>query len=65
MDMINSLASASLRMSAMDLETAYSTALLKRSMEGMEQQALSLIEDMAQSVPTATLPGDSYIDTYI
>ena len=64
MDMINGIAAASMSMSAMQLETAYSTALLKKSMEGMEQQALSLIEDMAQSVPTS-FPGQSYIDTYI
>lgn len=64
MDMMNGIAAASMSMSAMQLETAYSTALLKKSMEGMEQQALSLIEDLAQSVP-ASLPGQSYIDTYI
>lgn len=64
MDMINGIAAASMSMSAMQLETAYSTALLKKSMEGMEQQALSLINDMAQPVPAA-LPGQSYIDTYI
>ena len=64
MDMINGIAAASMSMSAMQLETAYSTALLKKSMEGMEQQALSLIEDMTQSVPTS-FPGQSYIDTYI
>ena len=65
MDMINGSAAASVRMSAMQLETAYSTALLKKSMEGMEQQALSLIQDMAQATPTVSLPSDSYIDTYI
>lgn len=64
MDMINSIASASMSMSAMNLETATSMALLKKSMEGMEQQALSLIDDMAQSVPVS-LPSQSYIDTYI
>ena len=64
MDMINSIASASVSMSAMNLETATSMALLKKSMEGMEQQALSLIDDMAQSVPVS-LPSQSYIDTYI
>ena len=64
MDMISGIAATSVSMSAMQLETATSMALLKKSMEGMEQQALSLIEDMAQSVP-ATLPSQSYIDTYI
>lgn len=64
MDMINGIAAASVSMSAMQLETATSTALLKKSMEGMEQQALSLIEDMTQSVPVS-LPRQGYIDTYI
>lgn len=64
MDMINSIAAASVSMSAMQLESACNMALLKKSMDGMEQQALSLIEDMAQSVPAA-LPSQSYIDTYI
>ena len=64
MEMMNGIAAASMSMSAMQLETAYSTALLKKSMEGMEQQALSLIEDLAQSVP-ASFPGQSYIETYI
>lgn len=64
MEIANGIAAASMSMSAMQLETAYSTALLKKSMEGMEQQALSLIEGMTQSVPTL-FPGSSTIDTYI
>lgn len=61
---LNGIASASMSMSAMQLESAYSAALLKKSMEGMEQQALSLIDDMAQAVP-APAPGPGHIDTYI
>ncbi len=64
MDMMNGIAAASVSMSAMQLETAYSTALLKKSMEGMEQQALSLLEDLAQTVPTPRFDGGT-IDTYI
>lgn len=62
MGAINGIASASMTMSAMQLETACNTALLKQSMESMEQQALSLIDDMAQSVPA---PAAGHIDTYI
>ena len=62
MDMISGIAAASMSMSAMQFETAYSTALLKKSMEGMEQEMLSLIEDLAQSVPA---PRAGHIDTYI
>ncbi len=59
---VNGIASAAMSMSAMQMEAACSTALLKRSMESMEQQALSLIEDMAQAAP---VPGPGHIDTYI
>ena len=61
---INGIASASMSMSAMQLEAACNTALLKESMDSMEQQALSLIEDMAQSVPVLA-PAPGHIDTYI
>lgn len=61
---VNGIASAAVSMSAMQLESACSAALLKKSMEGMEQQALSLIEDMAAAVPVPPVaPG--HIDTYI
>ncbi len=64
MDMVNGIAAATVNMSAMQLESACSTALLKKSMESMEQQALSLINDMAQAVPVPG-PGAGHIDTYI
>lgn len=58
------IAGAAMSMSAMQFETAYSTAMLKKSMEGMEQEALSLIEAMEALVPApAAAPG--HIDTYI
>ncbi len=64
MGAINGIASASMTMSAMQLETACNTALLKKSMESMEQQALGLIEDLAQTVPAPALQ-EGHIDTYI
>lgn len=36
------------------LQSAYSTALMKRSMDDAESQALSLIEDMVASVSVPT-----------
>ena len=38
-------------MQTAQLQGAYSTALLKRSMSDMESQALSLINEMVASVP--------------
>ena len=38
-------------MQTAQLQGAYSTALLKRSMTDMESQALSLINEMVASVP--------------
>lgn len=64
MDM-NGIAAASMSMSAMQLETACSTALLKKSMESMEQQVLGLIDDMAQTVPAPSFAAEGHIDTYI
>lgn len=62
--MIDSIAAASMSMSAMRLQTAYDTAILKKTMEGMEQEILTLIENIAQSTPTPpAAPG--HIDTYI
>ena len=61
---INGIAATSISMSAMQLETACSTALLKKSMESMEQQTLGLIEDMAQSVQLPA-PSEGHIDMYI
>lgn len=63
MEMVNAIAATSVSMSAMQMETAYQTALLKKSMEGMEQQAISLIRDLAQTVPAPVARG--HIDTYI
>lgn len=58
------IAGTAMSMSAMQFETAYSTAMLKKSMEGMEQEALSLIEAMEASVP-APAAAAGHIDTYI
>lgn len=61
---VNGIGAATISMSGMQLEAACNTALLKKSMESMEQQALSLIDDMAQSVPVAA-PAPGHIDMYI
>ena len=38
-------------MQTAQIQSAYSTALMKRSMDDMESQAMSLINDMVASVP--------------
>lgn len=38
-------------MQTAQIQSAYSTALMKRSMDDVESQALSLINDMVASVP--------------
>lgn len=65
MGSIDGIAAAAMSMSAMQLETACNTALLKESMESMEQQALSLISDLAQTVPAPAVCRGGHIDTYI
>ena len=45
------MAEAIMGMQTVELQGAYSTALLKRSMTDMESQALSLINEMVASVP--------------
>ncbi len=61
---VNGIAAATVSMSGMQLEAACNTALLKKSMESMEQQAMSLINDMAQAVPVPA-PSAGHIDMYI
>ncbi len=64
MDTVSGIAAASMSISQMQLETAYSTAVLKKSMESMEQQAMNLISQMTQTVMVpATSQG--HLDLYI
>ncbi len=58
MDMMNSIAAASMSMSAMRTEQQYSVSLMKKSMESMEQQAATLLDMLPQ------MPKGQYIDVY-
>lgn len=53
------IAAASIDWSMYKVQSQYSTALLKRSMEDMESQAMELIEAM-----TAAVPSEYQFDTY-
>ena len=59
--MMESIAAASMSMSEMKIANAYDVALLKKSMESMESQAETLINDMLAAVPT---PGQYGFDVY-
>lgn len=50
MGIADSIAAASMSMSQLQFETAYDTAMIKKSMDSMEQQAMAMIE-MMNSVP--------------
>ena len=58
--MMDSIASASMSLSQAEFADAYSMALLKKSMESMESQAETLINEMLAAVPT---PGQYGFDT--
>ena len=49
--MMESIAAASMSMSQLQFETAYDTAVMKKSMDVMKSQAESLINDMLAAVP--------------
>ena len=55
------LAAASIRMSQETLGVAYGTALMKKSMDTMEGQAMSLINDMMGAAP---VPSEYNFDVY-
>ena len=59
--MMDSIASASVSMSQAEFANAYDMALLKKSMESMESQAETLLNEMLAAVPT---PGQYGFDTY-
>lgn len=52
MDMTMSIAATSVMMNAQQMQQSYDVSLLKNAMANQTQQALSLVKDMAQSVPT-------------
>lgn len=49
--MMESIAAASMSMSQLRLAAAYDTAIMKKTMDNMESQAESLINDMLAAVP--------------
>ncbi len=55
MDMMNSIAAASMSMSAMQFQQSYSVSVTKKAMEGMEEQAQELLE-MLPELPTVQAP---------
>ena len=59
--MMESIAAASMSISEMEFANAYDMALLKKSMESMESQAETLINDMLAAVPA---PGQYGFDVY-
>lgn len=58
---VDGIVSASMSMAQARLESAYSTGLLKKSMDDMESQAMSLINDMMGAVPP---PSQYHFDVY-
>lgn len=54
--MMEGIAAAAMSMSQLQFQNAYDTAMIKKSMEGMEQQAQAMIE-MMQSVPAPSQYG--------
>ena len=55
--MMESIAAASMSMSQMEFANAYDMAILKKSMESMEAQAETLINDMLAGVPAPSQYG--------
>ena len=55
--MMESIAAASMSMSQMEFANAYDMAILKKSMESMEAQAETLINDMLAAVPAPSQYG--------
>ena len=55
--MMESIAAASMGMSQMQFQTAYDTAMVKKSMESMESQAETLINEMLAAVPAPSQYG--------
>lgn len=58
MDMANSIAAMSMDMSASKLQAAYSTSMVKKTMDTEELVAKELLEMLPQ------VPKGDYIDTY-
>lgn len=64
MIMMQSIAEAAMAMKATQFSTAYSTAMMKKSMESQEAAA-QLVTEMLASVPSPARVSDAqFIDTY-
>ena len=59
--MMDSIAALSMSMSEARFAAAYDTAIMKKSMDSMESQAETLINDMLAAVPA---PGQYGFDVY-
>lgn len=55
--MMDSIAAASMSMSEARFAAAYDTAIMKKSMDSMESQAETLINDMLAAVPAPSQYG--------
>lgn len=55
--MMDSIAAASMSLSQAQFASAYDTAIMKKSMDSMESQAVSLIQDMLVAVPAPSQYG--------
>jgi len=55
--MMDSIAAASMSLSQAQFASAYDTAIMKKSMDSMESQAASLIQDMLAAVPAPSQYG--------
>lgn len=54
MDLMNSIAAASMTMSQMKVENAYDIAIMKKTMDMQEQQAEILLNEMLGSLPSVS-----------
>ncbi|MCI8284810.1 MAG: putative motility protein [Firmicutes bacterium] len=57
----NSIAAASVSMSQAKVQTSVNIALMKKSMDQQEAMAVSLVQDMMESIPAPVGTGD-FID---
>lgn len=57
MGIADSIAAASMSMSQAQFAAAYDTAIMKKSMDSMESQAETLINDMLAAVPAPSQYG--------
>lgn len=54
MDIMESIAAASMTMSQMKIDNAYDIAMMKKTMDMQEQQAEILLDEMLSSLPNVS-----------